>query len=58
MKMYEFEIPFSGMMKVWIAAENEEQAFDRLNSGDWEESQEISFESDPERGSLIAVEEN
>ena len=57
MKQYTFEVPFSGMMRVWLDAENRDEAFEKLNNGDWEESQEIAFESIPERGVLISSED-
>jgi hypothetical protein len=57
MKTYIFTMPFSGRQKVWLDAESEEEAWELVRNGDWENSEEETFNSDNYDATLLAVEE-
>jgi len=58
-KLYTFVIPFSGTMSVWTDADSEEEARAKIREGDWWDSSEETFESDPNRSmTLVEVEDN
>jgi len=52
-KIYTFVIPFSGTMSVWLEAESEEEARQKVLRGDWSDSDEQSFESFPEESMVL-----
>ena len=57
-KLYTFVIPFSGTMSVWTDAESLEEAQAKIRNGDWWDSNEETFESDPNRSmTLIEIED-
>ena len=58
MKLYTFVIPFSGTMSVWTEAESEEEAREDILQGNWWDSNEESFESQPERSMVLVQIEN
>lgn len=58
MKLYTFVIPFSGTMSVWTDAESEEEARASILRGDWWDSNEESFESQPDRSMVLVQVEN
>jgi hypothetical protein len=57
MKIYTFTMPFNGRQTVWLEAESEEQAWELVRNGDWENSEEETFNSDNYDATLLAVEE-
>ena len=57
MKLYTFSMPFHGRQEVWLEAESEEEAWVMVHSGDWEDSEEETHESDPSSAFLVRVEE-
>jgi len=57
MKIYTFTMPFNGRQTVWLEAESEEQARAMVLNGDWEDSEEQTFNSDNYDAELIDVEE-
>ncbi len=56
-KLYTFSMPFHGRMDAWVEAESEEEAFELIRNGDWEDSAEQTFESEPDKAVLILTEE-
>ena len=58
MKLYTFVIPFSGTMSVWTEAESEEEARKDILQGNWWDSNEESFESQPDRSMVLIQVEN
>ena len=56
-KLYTFSMPFNGRQTVWLEAESEEQARAMVLNGDWEDSEEQTFNSDNFDAVLIDVEE-
>lgn len=56
-KLYTFSMPFRGRQEVWLEAESEEEAWAMVRSGDWEDSEEQTHESDPSASILIRVED-
>ncbi len=56
-KLYTFSMPFHGRMDAWVEAESEEEAFELIRNGDWEDSDEQTFESEPDKAVLILTEE-
>ena len=57
MKTYTFIMPFSGTQTVWLEAESEEQAWEMVHGGEWEDSDEQTFNSHNLDAKLIDVEE-
>jgi hypothetical protein len=57
MKLYTFTMPFSGRQTVWLEAESEEQARAMVLNGDWDNSEEQTFNSDNYDAELIEVED-
>lgn len=53
MKQYMFQIPFAGTMTVWTDAESEEEARKAILRGDWNDSEETSFESRPDDNMIL-----
>ena len=58
MNLYTFVIPFSGTMSVWTEAESEEEARKDILQGNWWDSNEESFESQPDRSMVLIQVEN
>ena len=56
-KLYTFTMPFSGRQTVWLEAESEEEARAMVRNGDWEDSEEQTFESETVYAVLIEVED-
>ena len=56
-KLYTFTMPFHGRMDAWVEAESEEEALALIRNGDWEDSSEQTFESEPGKAVLILTEE-
>jgi hypothetical protein len=57
MKIYTFTMPFNGRQTVWLEAESEEQARAMVRNGDWDDSEEQTFNSDNYDAELIEVED-
>jgi hypothetical protein len=57
MKIYTFTMPFNGRQTVWLEAESEEQARAMVLNGDWDDSEEQTFNSDNYDAELIEVED-
>jgi hypothetical protein len=55
--IYTFSMPFRGTQTVWLEAESDEQAWAMVHQGDWEDSSENSFESEPSASVLVDVQE-
>lgn len=53
MRQYMFQIPFAGTMTVWTDAESEAEARQAIMRGDWNDSEETSFESRPEESMIL-----
>ena len=58
MKTYTFIMPFSGTQTVWLEAESEGEARDMVRNGDWDNSDEQTFNSHNLDAELIDVEEH
>jgi hypothetical protein len=56
-KLYTFSMPFSGRQTVWLEAESEEEARAMVRNGDWEDSEEQTFDSHNLDARLIEVED-
>ena len=56
-KLYTFTMPFHGRMDAWVEAESEEEALALIRNGEWEDSSEQTFESEPDKAVLILTEE-
>lgn len=56
-KIYTFTMPFHGRQDVWLVADSEEEALAMVRNGDWEDSEEQTFESDPSLAVLVGVDE-
>ena len=57
MKTYIFTMPFNGRQTVWLDAESEEEAWAMVRNGDWDNSEEETFNSDNYDATLLEVEE-
>ena len=57
MKTYVFTMPFSGRQTVWLEAESEEEAWVMVHNGEWDNSEEETFNSHNLDAELIDVEE-
>ena len=57
MKLYTFSMPFTGTQEVWLEAESDEEAWQRVRDGDWNDSEEQSYNSESGSAVLINVEE-
>ncbi len=56
-KLYTFSMPFRGTQIVWLEADSEEEARRLVQDGDWEESEEQTFESVTDYAVLVNTEE-
>lgn len=56
MNKYSFEIPFTGMMLVSVRAASITEAAKAVMEGQWDESVQTSFESEPENPYFVKVE--
>jgi hypothetical protein len=53
--IYTFSISYSGRTEVWLEAENEAEARERASLGDWDDSADQTWESEPAYAQLISV---
>ena len=58
MKTYTFTMPFSGRQTVWLEAESEEEAWVMVHGGEWDNSDEQTFNSHNLDAELIQVEDD
>ena len=58
MKTYVFTMPFSGRQTVWLEAESEEEAWELVHGGEWDNSDEQTFNSHNLDAELLDVEEH
>jgi hypothetical protein len=58
MKTYTFTMPFSGTQTVCLEAESEEEAWALVRNGDWDNSEEQTFNSDNYDATLLEVEDH
>ncbi len=56
-KLYTFSMPFRGTQIVWLEADSEEEARRLVQDGDWEDSEETTFESVTDYAVLVNTEE-
>ena len=55
-KFYTFSMPIRGRQEVWLEAESDEEAWDMVHAGDWEDSDTTAHESFPEQAILVSAE--
>ena len=58
MKTYVFTMPFSGRQTVWLEAESEEEAWEMVHGGEWDNSDDQTFNSHNLDAELIDVEDD
>lgn len=56
-QLYTFSMPFRGTQIVWLEADSEEAARRLVQEGNWEDSEEQTFESVTDYAVLINTEE-
>jgi len=54
--IYTFSMPYRGRTEVWLEADNEAEARERVSLGDWDDSEDQTWESEPFQAMLISVE--
>lgn len=55
MTTYTFRMPFRGAKLVKVDAESLAEATERVNEGDWDDQEEISYESQPELAEYVEI---
>ncbi len=56
-KLYTFNVPFHGLAQAYVEAESEEEAFAMVHRGDWDDADEVTYETESDKAVLIRVEE-
>lgn len=54
--IYTFTMPYRGRTEVWLEADTEDEARERVARGDWDDSEDQTWESEPLHAQLISVE--
>ena len=54
--IYTFTMPYRGRTEVWLEADSVEEAQERVARGDWDDSEDQTWEPDPIQAQLLSVE--